>query len=104
MLLKHPLSVGITGYQLAFYKEGIFVGCDSNDDLDHAVLLIGFKDGKGWKIKNSWGVSWGEKGYGWIRDGNTCRICEMAIYPVPAVGKGYEEYMGGKMMRTCPPP
>jgi C1A family cysteine protease len=43
--------------------------------IDHAVVLIGYKSGVGWKIKNSWGPDWGMKGYAWIKDGNNCGIC-----------------------------
>jgi C1A family cysteine protease len=65
-LQKHPITVGITGYRMLYFKSGIFSGCRSNDDIDHAVLLIGYKVGVGWKIKNSWGTRWGEGGYAWI--------------------------------------
>ncbi len=37
---------------MLYLKSGTFTGCRSNDDVDHAVLLIG------WKIKNSWGTRW----------------------------------------------
>ena len=36
----------------------------------HAILLVGYDDSKGsngaFKIFNSWGTGWGNKGYGWI--------------------------------------
>lgn len=69
------MSVAITGYKLTFYGSGVFDGCDETDTLDHAVLLVGWKAGVGWKIKNSWGTRWGEKGYAWLQEGNQCRIC-----------------------------
>jgi C1A family cysteine protease len=51
---------------MLYLKSGTFTGCRSTDDVNHAVLLIGYKAGVGWKIKNSWGTRWGEGGYAWI--------------------------------------
>jgi hypothetical protein len=42
-------------------------------------MLIGYKSGLGWKIKNSWGTSWGMKGFAYLAEGNTCGICDMAV-------------------------
>ena len=78
-LSKKPITVGITGTQLQLYSEGVFDGCDSA--LNHAVLVVGHRPGVAWKIKNSWGTGWGQEGYGWIADGNTCRICDLAYEP-----------------------
>jgi hypothetical protein len=72
-----PVSAGISGHNLQFYETGIFNDC--NKVLDHAILIVGYTSGKGWKIKNSWGVDWGEKGYAWIAENNTCGICNMAV-------------------------
>ena len=33
----------------------------------HIILITGWDDGKGaWEIKNSWGPTWGNKGFGWV--------------------------------------
>merc|ERR1712022_38801 len=77
-----PVSVAIEADQMAFqlYSGGILSsGCGTN--LDHGVLAVGYGSGY-FKVKNSWGSSWGENGYLQISDsGNTCGIHSDASYP-----------------------
>jgi len=61
-----PVSIAIEADQNAFqlYNGGVFDGtCGTS--LDHGVLLVGFGTDSSdyWKVKNSWGSSWGESGY-----------------------------------------
>lgn len=35
-----PVSIGIAGYRLQFYENGIFNDC--NDYVDHAVVLVAY--------------------------------------------------------------
>jgi hypothetical protein len=54
------------------YTGGIFNDCEE-DDINHAVTLVGWDDNQGtngvWRMRNSWGPGWGEDGYCWIEYG-----------------------------------
>merc|ERR1711959_838044 len=76
-----PVSVAIQANQLAFqlYSKGVLTGrCTKN--LDHGVLAVGYGTESGtdyWKVKNSWGASWGMDGYVLIERGvNKCGIAD----------------------------
>ena len=68
-------------------------------ELDHGVLLVGYghddyHDMDYWILKNSWGESWGEKGYMRIlkdsnQTGGECGILMDASYPVITLQKIY---------------
>merc|ERR1719337_64263 len=77
-----PVSVAIEADQMAFqlYSGGVLSsGCGTN--LDHGVLAVGY-DSNSFKVKNSWGTSWGNNGYLQIsQSGNTCGIHSDASYP-----------------------
>ena len=37
--------------------------------VSHAVTIVGWDDSKqAWLIKNNWDVTWGDGGYGWVKD------------------------------------
>merc|ERR1712054_635219 len=78
-LQSNPVSIAIEADQSAFqnYKSGVLSsGCGTQ--LDHGVLAAGYGTESGttyWKVKNSWGGSWGDAGYIKIgRQGNVCGV------------------------------
>jgi len=60
---QQPVIVAVASGNNAWkqYTGGVISSCDSSE-LDHAVVVVGYTDSE-WKIRNSWGESWGEEGY-----------------------------------------
>jgi len=102
---QQPVSVAIEADQTVFqfYKEGIIKdGCGSK--LDHGVLVVGYGTEGGveyWKVKNSWGGTWGEEGYLRIKRGipsdGECGIKDGPVYPVvkeaSPVDQAFDEFV-----------
>jgi len=69
-LMKYgPLAIGINAGPMQWYMGGVAhpwsILCNPKQ-LDHGVAIVGFGIDSGkkyWKIRNSWGATWGEKGY-----------------------------------------
>lgn len=85
-----PVAVSIDADQSAFqhYKSGVFTAkCGSK--LDHDVLAVGYgtlDDLDFYKVKNSWGTSWGMDGYillerGGNEESGKCGILLEGAYP-----------------------
>ena len=76
-----PLAIALNANPLQFYSGGILdltkAQCNPAG-LNHAVTLVGYgvENGKDyWIVRNSWGKTWGEKGYFRIARGKgTCGI------------------------------
>jgi C1A family cysteine protease len=83
------VSVAIQANQFAFqyYSGGVLTGtCGTR--IDHAVLAVGYGTMNGqdyWYVKNSWGETWGEKGYVYIckdcGDNGNKGECGINMYP-----------------------
>ena len=83
-LVSHgPLAIALNATPLQSYKSGIL---DKNasqcnpKSLNHGVVLVGYgydttTKKEYWIVRNSWGASWGEKGYfRMLRGKGTCGI------------------------------
>jgi len=70
-----PLSVCVDASNWNSYIRGIMSNCGKR--VDHCVQAVGVDASTGgyWKVRNSWGTSWGEAGYIRLSYGsNTCNI------------------------------
>jgi len=62
-----PISISVAagGFGWQLYGGGVYTG-NCGYVMDHAVQLVGYGTDNGtdyWIVRNSWGGSWGEKGY-----------------------------------------
>jgi KDEL-tailed cysteine endopeptidase len=89
---QQPVSVAIEADKSVFqlYSSGVFDSSSCGTSLDHGVLVVGYgtdsSEGKEyWKVKNSWGTTWGEDGYiRMVRGSNMCGVATEPSYPTGA--------------------
>jgi len=70
-----PLSIVVDASVWSTYTGGIMSNC--GQDINHAVQVVGVDTTLrgSWKVRNSWGTSWGESGYIRLKYGkNTCGL------------------------------
>ncbi|CAN2391690.1 Belongs to the peptidase C1 family [Pristimantis euphronides] len=85
--LEGPVTVGFgVDQDFMLYRNGIFDG-DCAENANHAIIAIGYgtdknEDGEEqpyWIIKNSWGETWGEKGFAKVlRNVDKCFISQFS--------------------------
>jgi len=82
MLATGPLSVCVDANSWNSYTGGIMQVCGQS--VDHCVQAVGVDTSATngyWKVRNSWGTSWGESGFIRLAYGqNTCAITNDPTY------------------------
>lgn len=77
-----PVTVCLNASRLKNYKSGYFDDSACSTHINHMVLLVGY-DHRGWILKNSWGLHWGDNGYFRLVTGkNMCGINFEISYPL----------------------
>ena len=81
-----PVSIVLDAGAFHLYKGGIITEC--TESINHAVLAVGYGEENGikyWLIKNSWDVTWGEKGYVRVEKDvggmGRCALTYSSVYP-----------------------
>eukprot|EP01062_Namystynia_karyoxenos_P052511 TRINITY_DN420_c0_g1_i13.p1 TRINITY_DN420_c0_g1~~TRINITY_DN420_c0_g1_i13.p1 ORF type:complete len:763 (+),score=263.24 TRINITY_DN420_c0_g1_i13:89-2377(+) len=82
-----PIAFCMNGGKMQMYTGGVDNPPRCLTKPSHCMLIVGFgTDENGvdyWKIKNSWGPDWGEKGYyRMVRGVNKCGIAEDIVHSV----------------------
>jgi C1A family cysteine protease len=86
---RGPVSIAIEADKKAFqlYTSGVLTGDACGTQLDHGVLIAGYGEEDGtqyWLVKNSWGPTWGDKGYIKIERSDSTNdpgVCGIAMQP-----------------------
>jgi len=87
-LQKQPITVAVSAGNDAWkqYSGGVLSSCPKAQS-DHAVFAVAYGTSSSpyFKIRNSWGTSWGENGYIYLKRGvggvGTCNVAETPSYP-----------------------
>ncbi|KAF7105391.1 hypothetical protein CFC21_106204 [Triticum aestivum] len=94
---NRPVAVAISvdGKHFHHFKLGIYNGPCGDGKLNHAVTVVGYgqqkqNGAKYWIVKNSWGGTWGDKGFMQMKRGtkNPSGQCGIAMQPVFPLMKG----------------
>jgi C1A family cysteine protease len=90
-IARQPVSVAIQAdtYTFQSYSSGVITGTKCGDSIDHAVTAVGYGTdavaGDYYLVRNSWGTTWGDKGYvkiGAAEGNGVCGINEYVAYPI----------------------
>ncbi|KAM3613016.1 uncharacterized protein V6R79_018812 [Siganus canaliculatus] len=81
-----PLAAVVDAVSWQDYQSGIIQHHCSSHWSNHAVLIVGYdttEDIPYWIVQNSWGTTWGDKGYVYIKiGGNVCGMYDLYLWCV----------------------
>jgi len=104
---KGPVSIAVEADKFQLYQGGVLDDAGCGAKLDHGVVIVGYgHDGKDyWKVRNSWGTSWGEEGHiRIVRGKDMCGLAMQASYPTGAKAAGAGPSPGPLPPSPSPPP
>ncbi len=86
---QQPVAIAIEADTRYFqsYSGGVLTSSSCGTNLDHGVLIVGYGTENGqdyWLVKNSWGTTWGDKGYVKIARSSSTNdpgVCGIAMDP-----------------------
>jgi fibronectin type 3 domain-containing protein len=84
----HPVIIGMKTYEnFMTYTSGVYNRTSGAYLGGHAMVLIGYDDGKkAYRIMNSWGEGWGDRGFVWYEYDLFAELhhTAMVMYDIPA--------------------
>lgn len=75
------------------YRTGLIEQACTNTTKDHQITIVGYGTFQGqpaWLIRNSWGESWGDHGFGFVSRGRNTLCIETAAHTL--LPRSFQEY------------
>jgi len=76
------ISIDSSNWYLYQGNNAVFPASQCTGSIDHAVVVTGYTNINGvnvWRVRNSWGTSWGNQGYIYLPMG--VNACSIGNYP-----------------------
>ena len=107
-----PVVVAVDALNWAFYEKGVFEDAKDASTVDHAVLLVGYgvdvdTNEQFYKIRNSWGPTFGENGFIRIRrsddDDEDCYLDENPLVGLACALDDNGNKIDAQPVKVCGP-